>query len=438
MKIDKESILLGMNKCFALIDCNNFFVSCEKVFRPELEGRPVLVLSSNDGCVVSRSNEAKKLGIPMGAPVFKFKDIVDKHRMVVFSSNFGLYGDMSQRVNQVLQSIIPEIEMYSIDETFVDIASYPFDRLEFGCNVRSRILRETGIPVSAGIGPSKTLAKLATEIAKIFPDQKGAFSFDGMSDISADVWLDKFPVGEVWGVGRRLAPRLNQYGVMSARDLKYAPQTWLHKNFSIQLLKTVKELNGESCIELDPKGGVDKKSITCSRSFGESVYDLYQLQEAIVSHLARAAYQLRKQDSVASRVTVYARSSKHTKQQSSYSKMINLSVPTSYTPDIIRAVLPSVSKLYRPGVPYKKAGIYLGDVQNFSQTNLLEQLSESEFERQDAIMRTVDQINKRWGSDFVKFGQTNNRRTWHSSAEKRSPAYTRTWTELPVVKAQAL
>ncbi len=310
---------------FALLDCNNFYVSCERVFNPRLENRPVIVLSNNDGCAVARSNEAKALGIKMGSPFFKIRHILDYHKVQVFSSNYALYGDMSMRVMQTLAAFTPAMEIYSIDEAFLDMTRFTFTGLtDYGTTIRQKVKQDTGIPVSIGIATSKTLAKVANKIAK-----KSARA-NGVLDLTNTTYQDKAleitPVADVWGIGRKYAAFLTMRGIKTAKDFKYADPKMIQKKMGINGIKTQKELCGESCYPME-ENPPSKKSISVSRSFKKPVTDKNDLSEAVCSYIARGAEKLRKQNSLAEAMTVYVTTNRF-KQENFYCNATTCSFPT--------------------------------------------------------------------------------------------------------------
>jgi len=291
---------------FALVDCNNFYASCERLFRPDLEGKPIVVLSNNDGCVIARSNEAKALGIPMGAPEFKYRKQMKKQGIHVFSSNFPLYGDLSARVMNVLEQLSPSLEIYSIDEAFADMSSFGnYDLYEHGLEIRNRVLQWTGIPVSIGFARTKTLSKIANRVAKKTPKAKGAFVLDNQDKINSV--LKKIEIGDVWGVGGKYAKSLKASGIKSAYDLAQADESWIRRKYSVVLQRTIRELKGDSCISIEELP--EKKQLLVSRSFRERVTNYYQMRSLIAGYISRACEKLRKQKSVARSITVFIRTS---------------------------------------------------------------------------------------------------------------------------------
>ena len=338
----------ALKKVFALVDCNNFYASCERLFRPELIGKPIVVLSNNDGCIVARSNEAKALGIPMGAPLFKMKSLIAKHGVHVFSSNYALYGDLSHRVMDVLRQMECNVEVYSIDEAFLSLpVSKIWNRLEYVAELRERVLKYVGIPVSIGIATTKTLAKIANRVAKKNPQYHGVFDFVGNCQI--DQILQGTDVGDVWGIGRRSAEKLNGRGIYTAYDLKRADESWIQKQLTVVGARTVMELNEIPCISLE-KAPPCPKSIVTSRTFGHPITDIENLREAVISYVSVAAEKLRKQEVEADNLNLYITTGAFD-EQSNYSnnQTITLPRPTSSTPDLIAASLRCLRSIYRPG-----------------------------------------------------------------------------------------
>lgn len=361
MNTSSNSILI---RNIALIDVNNFYVSCERVFNPKLNGKPVVVLSNNDGCAVARSNEVKALGISMGAPWFKMKDLAKQHGIIALSSNYALYADMSNRVMSILRQFSPDQEIYSIDESFLDLTSFQSrDLIQYGQEMKQRILQWTGLPVCVGIGATKTLAKLANHCAKKRPEFRGVCHFNAMPDHELDALLAQIPVGEVWGVGGKLAPRLTALGIKTVYDLKYANQKILRREFSVVMEKTIRELNGHVCIELE-EAPPPKQQILSSRSFGTPVRDYNSLAESITLYISRAAEKLRRQQSLAGSVYVYIRTSPFKPDDPFYSNgmTIPLPSPTDDTRQLANIALWALRQLYKPNYNYAKAGIMLTEL----------------------------------------------------------------------------
>lgn len=410
----------------ALVDCNNFYVSCERSFNPKLEGRPVLVLSNNDGCVVARSNEVKALGIKMGEPLFKIKHLVKQHKIKVLSSNYALYGDMSQRVMAMLRVFCPDMEVYSIDEAFLDLTSFSrLNLINFAEKIRNEILRGTGIPVSVGIAPTKTLAKMANAIAKKH-SQNGLFF---MRDEYRDFALKHFLVEDVWGVGRATAEKLHAMGVKTACDLANYPRKLLKKKLGMNVERIALELQGVSCLLMEELRL--KKHIQSSRSFGRPVFLLQELQEAISCYAGIACEKLRKQNCVASGLYVYLQTSrfKEVGQQYSNCKKIILGQASDDTRVIIHYAITAMKVLYRPGFEYAKCGIMLLDVQS-NLVNQMDLMSEGEPVSNSKLMKVMDSINLKYRSKILYSAAEGTQKTWQMRAGSRSPRYTTHWDEI--------
>ena len=406
-----------------LIDCNSFFVSCERVFNPKLWNKPVVVLSNNDGCVVSRSKEAKKLGIPMGAPAFQYQKLFEEKEVFVYSSNFTLYGDLSQRVMQVLEQFSPNIEIYSIDEAFLSIATE--DPLDLAHTIHQRVLKWTGIPVSVGIGATKTLSKVANDLAKKDERQKGVYLLEDPSVI--DPLFAKLPPEEIWGVGPRLSSRLKSLGVFNVLQLKNADDGWIRNGFSVTLLKTVLELRGIACLDLN-EVEAPCKSITCSRSFGSPVTDLSSLYEAIASYTARAAEKLRQQESLTGYLTVFLTTSPFIKNPYSNSATLSLPTPTDYTPALIAYSKLALQSIFRSGYAYKKTGVIFTELS--PKTCYQQDLFHTPSPRREKAMQTLDRINEAYGKNALQFAAEGIERTWKPRRSCTSQHFTTSWREL--------
>lgn len=426
-----------MTKLFTLVDCNNFFVSCERVFNPGLRKLPIAVLSNNDGCIVARSPEVKWLGIPMGAPLFQVQDLIQKHRVRVLSSNFALYGDMSRRVMQTLRQFDPEIEIYSIDEAFLQLEPGP-NPIQAGQIIRNQIQRWTGIPVSIGIAPTKTLAKLANEYAKIHTEQE--FVHQLMPGAALDQFLAQTPVTGIWGIGHRLAERLNRAGIYTAYDLTQQPNRWIRKLIGLSGLRTVLELRGTHCLSSGNNPSTHKQ-ITSSRSFGHPVGQLTQLREAVASHIHYAAERLRCQKSVAGCIVVYLQPKIQTGTRAGshrslyHSDLISLPIPTNDTALLIRYAHQALVNVFDPGRLYRKAGINLVGLvpEQEIQLNLFQQSIKPE--PSPRIWRVVDQINHTWGNGTISPAATGITKPWRAKSANRSPRYTTDWEELKTIRA---
>ena len=421
-----------MAKLFALVDCNNFYASCERLFAPKLIGQPVVVLSNNDGCIIARSNEAKALGVKMGSPYFKSKQFLKAHGVKVFSSNYALYGDLSNRVMTVLKQHEPEVEIYSIDEAFLHLTKISHGSLaEYGRELRHTVWRHTGIPVSIGIGPTKTLAKIAATLAKKDASHPGVCD---ISESSVDNILATCDVGDVWGIGRRQTEFLHNRGIRTALQLKNCDDDWLRRNLTITGLRTAMELRGVACITL-ADGPVSKKSIASSKSFGYQVESLSELKEALATYIAQAAVKLRAQHALANSLQVYLTTNRFSKTVPHYSgrQVITLPEPSASTAVFIRHALPALEKLYRAGLRYQKAGVVLFGLipESYYQPNLFSPPDTKE----KPLMEALDTINDKWGRYTIQHGVAGFDKPWKNKQLKKSPAFTTHWKELPVVKA---
>jgi DNA polymerase V len=429
-------------KRFALADCNNFFVSCERVFNPKLLGKPVVILSSNDACVIARSNEAKKLGIKMGEPAYKCTELFKYHNVLVFSSNFSLYGDMSARIMSTLAEYATQIEAYSIDEAFLYFPQpyFPDNALEqerifythYAQFVRRKIKQKIGIPISIGLGPTKTLAKVANHLSKKNAEYNGVF--DLTNHPSTDELLKSIDVGDIWGIGYRYTKILHRYGIQNAYALRQCDDAWVRKNMSINGLKTVWELRGNSCLTLadvvDPK-----KSITVSRSFGKNVTELRELKEAISYHASTATEKLRKQQMTARVITIEARCTYQQNSDRFYvTSTIELSMPTAYTPTIIDAAHHAVEKLFKKGLIYKKIGITLSDLYNHDAVQMNSFIAMPDVTKQTKIMTVIDTLNAELGKNKIMFASSLSDQSWQAKKSKKSPAYTSNWQQLLTIK----
>lgn len=413
---------------FALVDCNNFYASCERVFNPLLEGRPIVVLSNNDGCIIARSNEAKALGIPMGAPLFEYRELMNKHGVAVCSSNYALYGDMSQRVMQVLEMNAPQVQVYSIDESFLDY-DVP-DPIREAKILREKVKQWTGIPVSIGIAKTKTLAKVANHIAKKNPEFGGVFLLD---ETNCEAVLDKFPVDDIWGIGRQYAEKLTKRGVKTALDLRDTDDAWIKKHLTVVGLRTVWELRGTSCIPLDEAPSA-KQSITSSRAFGRPITELNELYESVSSYAARAAEKARKEKRLASSMFVFF--VLHPFRSGGNSVKITFPEPTAYTPEIIHYAKLAAHEIYRPGYSYRKAGVILeGLVDEDSYQRDLFANKGPLHDKQKQRMELLDKMNRSFGKNTLHTAAEGVTKKWSMKQERRSPRYTTRWDEIPVAKS---
>ena len=417
---------------FALADCNNFFASCERVFRPDLQGKPVIVLSNNDGCAVARSNEAKALGIKMGDPLFKIRDIVNKHKIAVFSGNMALYGDMSQRVHWVLEEFAPSIEVYSIDEAFLDLRgmeNIDFDK--YAKTISKRCYKMTSIPVSVGIAPTKTLAKIASKLCKQYPRLQGGCYMHRPEDI--EKVLRKYPIEDVWGIGRKTVYKLKLMGINTAYDYTTLSESRVRSLFNITGLRTWKELQGIPCIEFED-GFEAKQSICVSRSFSSEIYDVKELQEQIANFSASMAEKLRKQCSVVSEIVVFAYTNrfKENEPQTHGSALISFITPTADVRVIVSKAVAATKALYKEGYGYKKAGVIATKIS--SDKCIMHSLFEDAqaTEREHKITTVLDTINKTFGKGTIKLAVQGSGHI-KSSSDNQSPHYTTLWTDIPTV-----
>ena len=419
---------------FALVDVNSFYASCESVFRPDLRGKAVIVLSNNDGCIIARSDEVKKLNIPMGAPYFKLKDEIKKHNIHVFSSNYALYADMSDRVMSILESMAPSVEIYSIDEAFMDLSGIRNcrDLDEFGHEIRQRVKQEAHLTVGVGIAPTKTLAKLANYAAKKWTRTGGVLDLSNAE--RQRKLMSLVPVEEVWGVGRRISRKLNTMGIITAKDLS-EQSTWIiRKHFNVVLERTVRELRGEPCLQLEEFAPV-KQQIICSRSFGTRITEFMAMRQAVCAYAERAAEKLRGERQYCRQITVFIRTSPHAAGETFYGNQATgiLLTPSNDTRDIIRVAMDMLEGIWRDGHRYMKAGVVLGDFfsQGVSQLNLFDEHAPRT--NSEALMRVVDGLNQS-GKGKLWFAGQGIRKSWAMKRDMLSPAYTTRYSDLPVAK----
>jgi len=417
---------------FALVDCNNFYASCERVFRPDLNGKPVVVLSNNDGCVIARSNEAKALGIPMGAPAFQYEEIFRTHHVHVFSANFSLYGDMSRRVMNILSDYTPEMEIYSIDEAFLYLGGIPhIDFREYGLNMRRKVLKWTGIPISIGIAPTKSLAKVANHIAKKFPEHTGnVYVIDTEEKkIKALKWLK---VEDVWGIGGRYARKLNDMGIQTAYEFIQMDDHTVRKKFTVVLLRLKYDLQGTPVLSLEEIK--DKKSISVTRSF-EKLYTEYEdVKERVSSFAVICAEKLRRQHSHCNSLMVYIRTNPHREDLPFYgqSACIRLPYPTHSSIELSRFATGLLRQIFKEGYHYKKAGVIVFDLtpEDMMQTRLFENANG----RHAPLMKAIDFLNRRFGQQKVRLASQDLQRIWKMKQEKLSPCYTTRWSDIITVR----
>lgn len=417
---------------YGLCDCNNFFVSCERVFDPSLEGRAVVVLSGNDGCIIARSEQAKALGLKMGQPLFQARQIIERGNVAIYSSNFQLYGDMSHRVMQTLRELAPMVEVYSIDEAFLNLDGFDVDSLqEYGRNVARTVRRNTGIPVSLGIAPTKTLAKVASKLCKQYPRLEGCCVMHRPQDITKV--LSSFPIEDIWGIGRRYSSMLKGFGVRTAEDFRRLSPEWVKAKMSVVGLRTWQELHGHPCIEFE-HGTSDKQSIMVSRSFAEQVTDLAALHESLSAFVATAARKLRGQKSVAGRMQVFICTNRHRDDlpQHYQTYLVQFPTATDSTLEMVSCVAQALRVLFKQGYEYKKAGVILSDIHPHRgiQSALFDEIDRP---KHAALMKTIDSINDHHGPSVVRVGSEGDGGIKYNR-DHLSPLYTTAWSDILVVK----
>nr|WP_248694975.1 Y-family DNA polymerase [Pseudomonas syringae] len=419
---------------FGLVDCNAFYASCERVFRPDLAKIPIVVLSNNDGCVIARSYDAKPF-VKMGAPYFQIKDVLRRHGIKAFSSNFALYGDMSQRVMAIIESMVPAVEVYSIDEAFAELTGMPGNLTELGRAIRSKVYRCTGIPVGVGIAPTKTLAKLANYTAKRLQAHTGGV-VDICDPLKRDWVLRNTSVGEVWGIGRKLKAHLEGMHILSAKDLAAADPWMLRKKFSVVVEKTARELSGTVCLELD-EVEPPKQEICCSRMFGKRLTELGPIKEAVATYMMRASEKLRAQGSVCKKIRVSIRTGMFSPDEAKYANgaLVQLPYPTNDVRLMTKYATEAVSRIYRPGFRYSKAEVLLMDIcQPGEFTDDL--FSAVQPLSSDRLMTALDLINEKWGRGTLRTGSVPVVPDWGMRRENMSQSYTTRLDQLWVVRAK--
>lgn len=417
-----------------MIDCNNFYASCERVFNPLLRNRPVVVLSNNDGCVIARSEEAKAIGIKMGEPAFNARALIESHNVAVFSSNFALYGDMSHRVMSTLTEIVPEIEIYSIDEAFVNFDGLQyFDLKELGMKMRRTVIRNTGIPISIGIAPTKTLAKLGSRMAKKNPSYEGVCYLEDPEVIREA--LSKLDVDDVWGIGRQYSKMLRRNKIFTALDFTKSSDEWIRRNMSVMGLRVKKELSGISCIPIE-KVHVARKAICTARSFGTMVSELDQLRESVSTFAGSCARKLRQDGTCANLVMVFVHTNRFREDDPQYAKnmVVRLPVATHSTFEIVKYANIALERIFRKGYKYKKAGVIVSGIvpDTQVQTGLFDKVDR---DRHEKLMGVMDKMNETYGRNTVKLAIQGTGRKWKLRQEQLSPAYTSDWNEILVIKA---
>lgn len=420
-----------MKKVFALVDVNSFYCSCERVFNPKLNNRPVVVLSNNDGCVVARTDEVKALNIAMGEPFFKIKDQLKKNNVAVYSSNYTLYGDMSHRVMQILSEFTPEMEIYSIDEAFLSFQGMSkTDLTEYSKKIRSQVLQYTGLPTCVGIGETKVLAKIANHIAKKNKVKTGGvFSFLDYDQTQTDKILSNIEVSDIWGIGRKSAQKLEANRIKTALDLKRSNPEYIRKFLTVTGQRIVAELNGVSCIDLE-LDSPERKQIVSSRSFGKQVKDFTEISESISNHISTAAEKLRAQNLICKNLTVFIQTNpfKNTQQYHNSASM-DLMSGTSVTPKMISHALRLLQSIYREGYEYKKCGVILNHLipKDMHQIDFFGNFDSPD---EDNYMKTIDSINRFHGKGTVKFASCGIDQFWQMLSQMKSPCFTTRWGEL--------
>jgi DNA polymerase V len=412
---------------YALVDCNSFYASCEKVFQPKLANRPVVVLSNNDGMVVAKSPEAKALGLDLGMSYFQIKKLLKQHHVAVFSSNYTLYGDMSQRVIATLRELTSDIEVYSIDEAFADLKGFlHLDLLKYGHSMRDTVLKWTGLPVSVGIAPSKTLTKVANKLAKKCP---GVVLLDTPPKIEAA--LEDYPIEDIWGIGRRRTAMLHNYGIRTAKQLRDMPDHWVRNNMTVTGLRLVHELRGLACIPLEEQPPA-KKQVICSRSFGDWITELGEMEQAMAFYATRACERMREQKQVTRHVMVFFETGRFSGPQYAPSHVQELSMATNYTPDILQATLAVTRRLFRKGYRYRKGGVMLLELTPARQRQG-DMLIGRNVLKLESVMKAVDSVNRRYGGNTLFYAAAGTNQGYQMLRKMKSPHYTTCWSELPVV-----
>jgi DNA polymerase V len=414
---------------FALVDCNNFYASCERVFNPTIIHRPVIVLSNNDGCVIARSNEAKAIGFKMGDPYFKVKPLVERHAVAVFSSNYTLYGDMSSRVMQTLEQFAPEVEVYSIDEAFLNLAGFPAESLTNHAEAIRRTVKQwTGIPVSVGIGPTKTLAKAANQLAKKIPEAKGVWII--ATPEKRQESLLRLPVGDVWGIGRQSTRFLEANGIATAEAFCHQPDSWIRQHLHITGLRTATELRGKPCIPLE-LAPPPRKGLVVSRMFGRKLTEFEPVKEALVAYVTRAAEKLRRDRLLARHMQIFIHNSPFAAHEPYYSNAsgFQLPHPTSDTAELIRHASVALTRIFRPGIHYAKCGVMLTEFcpAGSERRDLFDNRNDNRSQR---LMTALDTINRRMGRDTVFYAGSGTTRNWAAFANMKSQPFSTGWNQM--------
>ena len=422
----------SLQQSIALVDCNSFYASCERVFNPKLLGKPIVVLSNNDGCIITRSTEAKALGIKMGEPYFKVKNVIKKNNVKVFSSNYALYGDMSQRVMEILLGFSPDVEIYSIDEAFLSLKGFKnYELLTYCKHIRKTIKQWSGIPVSIGVGSTKTLSKIANHLAK----KNNAYEWVCIlkKKEKIDEALQETEIEDVWGIGRSLSKFLKRYNVCNAKQFALLDRGWVRKNMGVVGERIQLELHGVSClgVELLPS---PQKSCCVSRSFSRPIEKIEELKESIANYASRVAEKIREEDLIAQSMSIFVLTNHFNKKEKQYSNSIKLQLdyPTSDSKLIVKRAVEGVKRIYKNGYRYKKAGIILYELHNSSSVR---GLLDYDRPRSDSLMKSLDEINYRYGSSTLKLAAEGIKKGWQMRREKVSPCYTTSFDQLMIVKS---
>jgi len=418
-------------KKIALIDCNSFYVSCERLFNPKIRKKPVVVLSNNDGCIISRSNEAKALGIKMGEPYFKEKNIIVKNDVQVFSSNYSLYGDISRRVMRTLRRFNSDIEIYSIDEAFLDLSNFSDEEVEnVGKEIRNIVLKWTGIPTSIGIAKTKTLSKVANHIAK--KKQSGVVSLIGIKDI--DPILEKVDINDVWGIGKQLTKFYHQNGIYNAKQLKNKSNTWIKKSSNVLSSRTAMELRGVSCINLETTSS-KRKSCVVSRSFGKRIENFQELKEAVANYSLNASEKIRSESLIAKSITIFVRTSPFQSRYGFYSnsKTIDFPIATNNSIEIVKAAVSGLESIFKNGYRYQKAGVMLSHLSNSNNGKNL--FSSKKDEKINNLMKSIDNTNYRYGRSTLSLASAGIQKKWNMRKEYSSKIDTADFYSLPTIKS---
>ena len=422
------SFINNNKKKIALIDCNSFYVSCERLFNPKIKNVPVVVLSNNDGCVISRSTEAKKIGIKMGEPYFKVKELVKKNNVQIFSSNYSLYGDLSRRVMKVLKGFSDKIEIYSIDEAFIDLSHIKDENIEdYGKKIRERVLKWTGIPTSVGISCTKTLSKVANHVAK--KNKTGViFLKDNVDDV-----LKNFDISDIWGVGRQLSKLYIKNGINNAYKLKNISNSWVKKSTNVLGAKTVMELRGIPCINLETEE-TKRKSCCVSRSFGRKIESLNKLKESITTHCLNAAEKIRNDNQTTRSITVFIRTSPFDKNRKYYSNSLTIDLPvaTNNSLELVKVAIEGLKKIYKYGYFYQKAGVILSKLSEAGEKNLnlLTPILEN---KSQTLMKAIDVTNAKYGRNVISVAQAGINNSWKMRREHSSKIDTASFDSLPKI-----